>query len=369
MQYRVKETIRAIASELGFARMGVASADAVEGEQGFCAWLEAGYQGEMDYLSRNVTKRFHPAGLVPGARSVLSLVMSYAPDTNPGEGSAAEIACDRALVARYARGRDYHRVLKNRCRKLMDRVRAIVPKFQARAFVDSAPLAERSLAAAAGVGWIGKNCCLIVPGVGSYVVLCEIVCNLDLPSDSPIENRCGGCDLCLRACPTVALLGDSLLDTGRCLSYLTIEHRGPISHELGSLWGERVFGCDTCQEACPHNFRIPPGDPALMAPRPISTSDRTLRIAETPLGELLGWLEEDWDSATRGSVTRRTPFKSFLRNVILAAACTEDASMVGPLQKLRERFGEFGELIDWAITRLNDPANPRHQKIRNEERN
>ena len=296
------DTIKALAVEAGFARVGVAAADADLKAEPFAAWLAAGRHGQMAYLARDDEKRHRPTVLVEGARSVICLAVGYAP--------AEELTGD-AFIARYARGRDYHKVLKKRAHALMDRLRELAPSFDGRAFVDAGPIAERSGAAAAGVGWVGRNGCLIAPGLGSYVVLCEIVCNLSLAADAPIKPQCGDCTACVEACPTGALLGDGTMDARRCRSYLTIEHRGEIDGGLAGQMGACVFGCDICQEVCPHNKDVRPGDPELSEPRDVL---RALSIQR-----VLDWTEADWDAATRGSAMRRATLEMLGRNARLAA--------------------------------------------------
>jgi len=336
---RLTETIKALALEAGFCGAGVAPAAGVRGERTFREWLEAGCHGEMHYLARGVAGRFRPETLLPGAAAVLCLAVGYAPD------GLAEGRSDAPFIAPYARGRDYHKVLKKRALGLMDRIRRVAPGFEGRAFVDSAPLAERSLAAAAGLGWIGRNGCLIMPGRGSYVVLCEIVCNLPLTPDAPRVCSCGDCDACVRACPTGACRGDGLIDARRCLSYLSVEHRGRIDGRFWPLWGTVVFGCDRCQSACPHNRCAAPGDEELRRPPPARTHQPTL-------GRMLRWREDDWDAFTRGSAMRRAALRMVLRNAILAAGNSGDASLAGPLRELKRRRGEFAGMIDWALGRL-----------------
>jgi len=333
------ETLKALALQAGFCGAGVAPAADVPGEQVFRAWLSAGCHGEMHYLARGVSGRFRPEELLGGAAGVLCLAVGYAPD------ACIEGAPDAPFIARYARGRDYHKLLKKRALGLMERIRRVVRGFEGRAFVDSARLAERSLAAAAGLGWIGRNGCLIVPGRGSYVVLCEIVCNLAPAPDAAMAPSCGDCDACVRACPTGACRGDGLIDARRCLSYLSIEHRGPIDREFWPLWGSVVFGCDRCQSVCPHNQGAPPGDEELSRPPPSRPQGLTL-------GQLLRWRQGDWDVFTRGSATRRATLDMFLRNGILAAGNSGDGALTAPLLELKRRRGEFAEMIDWALGRL-----------------
>ena len=302
------DRVKSLALEVGFARVGVApAAEAPHGER-LDEWLARGWHAGMGYMARNVEKRKRPDLLVPGARSVLCLAAGYAPamPTVPG---------GEYFIARYARGRDYHKVLPNRCRRLMDRIREIAPEFAGRAFVDSAPVAERSLAAAAGLGWIGLNGCLIVPGLGSYVVLCEIVCNLPLVPGEPTAPQCGDCDACATACPTGALGDEGLVDCRRCISYLTIEHRGEIEPQYREKIGNRLFGCDTCQEVCPHNRGVPRGDAEL--------TPRGKPLGGAGLVEILAWTQDHWDAATRGSTLRRAGYEGLLRNAAIVACNSE----------------------------------------------
>jgi len=296
-QASLTDTVKALALEAGFARVGIAPADADLKAEPFEQWLAAGHHGEMTYLARDVAQRHRPVALVEAALSVICLAVGYAP--------AEELPTD-AFIARYARGRDYHKLLKKRAHHLMDRLREIEPSFDGRAFVDAGPVAERSLAAAAGLGWIGKNGCLVVPDLGSYVVLCEIVCNLPLQADQPLTPQCGDCNACVRACPTRALLGDGLMDARRCRSYLTIEHRDAIPDDLQPLMGNCLFGCDDCQAVCPHNKDVPAGDPELSQPRD--------GLRELSINRVRKWTEPDWDAATRGSGLRRATLEMFHRN-------------------------------------------------------
>ncbi|HUS47901.1 MAG TPA: tRNA epoxyqueuosine(34) reductase QueG [Phycisphaerae bacterium] len=328
------DAVKEMAIQAGFARVGIAPAGPVPHAEAYEAWLSRGYNAGMAYMPANREKRLEPAKLVEGARSVICLAAQYDYIDRPA-GSAA-------FVARYARGTDYHEALKHRCRTLGDDIRRIAPHFEGRAFADSAPVMERSLAALAGVGWIGRNAMLIVPGIGSYVLLCEIICNLPLPADSPIESGCRNCGACLAACPTSAICDDGLVDARRCISYLTVEHRGTIPAEFWPLVGSRVFGCDTCQEACPQNQR------AAASPRVAAPACGECRT----LAEILAWTRQDWDAATRGSATRRATYEMFLRNACLAAGNSADASLRRPLTALRRRAPELSREIDWALARL-----------------
>ncbi len=305
--------VKTWALEAGFARAGIAPAGPVPRPDGLRQWLARGYHADMAYMARHLDKRMCPELLAAGAKSVICLAMSYAPDSSTAAGTGAcgaAAASVRPFIARYARGRDYHKVLKKRCHALMDRLRAAEPAFGGRAFVDSGPIMERSLAAEAGLGWIGRNGCLIVPGLGSYVVLAEIVCNLPLAPDAPLAGRCGDCGACVRACPTGAIVQDGLVDCRRCLSYHTIENRGEIPPEFARALAGRIFGCDACQEACPHNRDAPPGELELTEQR---------QCCGATLEQIRSWRPEDWDAATAGSAVRRATYEMLLRNARLAS--------------------------------------------------
>ncbi len=328
--------VKELALASGFARAGVAPAGPVEHGEAFRAWLDAGYHAGMDWLRENIEVRLHPERLLDGARSVICLAASYAPAED-------EPATD-AFIARYARGRDYHKVLKKRAHVLCDRIRDIIPSFVGRAFVDTAPLAERSLAVAAGLGWIGKNGSLIVPGLGSYVLLAEIVCNLSLRPDTPRPNGCGDCEKCIAACPTGAIVAEHTIDVRRCLSYQTIENRGEIPADLWPRLGNCVIGCDACQAICPHNRRNVVGDAELISPPgsvPLS------------LREILAWTQSDWDRVTRGRAFRRAEYRMFLRNAILAAGHSRDAALL-PLLERHTADETLQPYVTWARKRIQD---------------
>ena len=242
------------AGELGFVRVGIALAAPSARAERFRRFLALGYHADMAYLARDPSRRCDAGSALDGAVSVICLAISYAPA--PGDDP------DDA-VARYARGRDYHRVLRGRCRRLVAELRKAQPDVRARICVDTAPLLERDLAAAAGLGWIGRNGCLIDHRLGSYLLLGEILTNLPLPPDQPAKARCGSCRACIDACLTGAITEFGLVDSRRCISYLTIEHRGQIPPQLRAAMGRRIFGCDLCQEVCPFNRRAAAGDAEL----------------------------------------------------------------------------------------------------------
>jgi epoxyqueuosine reductase len=246
-----------------------------------------------------------------------------------------------STISYYARGRDYHRVLKKRAMALCDRLHQITPSFEGRIFVDTAPVAERDLAYASGLGWIGKNGMLIVPGAGNSVLLAEIICNLPLRPGKPLRPQCGDCSQCIEACPTGAIVADRTVDSRLCLSYHTIENRGTIPAELRENITTTVFGCDRCHDACPYSRCGPSGD-ADLAP-----------LAETQptINEILQWNESDWDKQTRGRATRRATLEMFRRNAAICAGNSGDLSMADSLRRLSQQPGSCEE-IDWAMDRL-----------------
>jgi len=339
----LKSLIRRHAAELGFAGARVAPAGVVPEFHRFQRWLEAGLHAGMGYMARHLAVRRDSRRLLDGARSVICLAAGYAPGAGDKE----------CLIARFARGADYHRVLKTRGRRLIQAIRRAEPSFGGRVFVDAGPIMERSLAAACGLGWIGDNGCLFVPGCGSYVVLCEVVCNLPLEADAPIQSRCTHCGRCRAACPTGALQADGLVDARRCRSYLTIEHPGRIDPEHWPAMAGTLFGCDDCQQACPHNQHPGPGDGEL--------TDSGTYPAVPALADVLGWQEQDWDAFTRGRALRRLGYPGWLRNAILAAGAAKDLSaqqaraLYLRLTQLRRQTGPAQQLrdeLDWAIQRL-----------------
>jgi len=322
------------AAELGFACAGVATAGAAAHGEAFRRWLAAGRHASMDYLARGVERRCDLRAAWPWAASVLCLGAGYAP---PG-GSVG------SAVARYARGRDYHRVLKRLAHRLADELAERVDGLQTRVCVDTAPLLERDWAAAAGLGWIGKNACLIHPTYGSWLLLAEIVLSIDLPPDAPCPDACGDCRRCLDACPNAALGPGRTLDAARCNSWATIENRGPLDGEAFGLRGQ-LFGCDLCQLACPHNRDTPEGMAELTARKPVAEADALA---------VLNWSAEDWDAATRGSAARRASWALFARNAAIAAGQAGGAEAEGPLRRLAECDEEpiVAAAAKWALRQI-----------------
>jgi epoxyqueuosine reductase len=262
----------------------------------------------MDYLRRHFSTRFDPSLLVDGARSVIVAALSYYQKPPPQTGSEQNV---RGRVAMYAWGDDYHRVVKDKLGAMVEQMRAGVPtRFDARVCVDTAPVVEREPAAAAGIGWIGKNTLVLNRRFGSYFVLGEIVTTLELEPDEPLRDRCGTCTACLNACPTGALTSPYEMDASRCISYSTIEHRGDIPEDLQAQMGNWVFGCDVCQEVCPYNRHAPvTREPrfAIRSPGP-----------QPSLDEILAWTTDDYRAALRGSAMKRATLDMLKRNARIA---------------------------------------------------
>ncbi|MBC8366210.1 tRNA epoxyqueuosine(34) reductase QueG [bacterium] len=291
---------------LGFDRVGFAPALVVDDYPRYQSWLDAGYAGGMEYMHRNCCLREDPRELLAEARSVIMVSMNY---HWPSEDKAVD---ERGRVSRYARGRDYHKVMRKRLQNVELILREEFGAQATRVCVDSAPLLERSLAAAAGLGWIGKNTLLIDERLGSWTFLAALLCDLDLPADSPVADRCGNCTACLEACPTQAFPEPGLLDASKCISYLTIEHKGEIDDDLAGQMDNHIFGCDICQEVCPWNTKAPMTEIEDFRPR---------ELVSTPLlSELLQLDEAGFLKRFAGTPVMRAGLDGMKRNARIALA-------------------------------------------------
>jgi epoxyqueuosine reductase len=327
---------------LGFTGVGVANIELKDDETFFLEWLRAGFQGEMHYMSRHGVKRSRPQELIPGTVSCISVRIDYWP---AAAADAAEILADgtRAYVSRYALGRDYHKVLRARLQKLASRIEVAVGPFGYRVFTDSAPVLEKALARNAGLGWIGKHTNLIDRNAGSYFFLGEIYLNLALPPDAPASAHCGTCSACIPACPTGAIVGPYRLDARRCISYLTIELAGSIPVEFRRAMGNRIYGCDDCQIACPWNKFA----------RPTAEKEFAVRhgLDHAQLTELFAWSEAEFLERTRGSAIRRIGHERWLRNI--AVALGNAPSSPGLIAALKARVQHpsavVREHVQWAL--------------------
>jgi len=334
-------SIKAWGRELGFQEVGITGTDLAGAETRLAAWLARGWHGDMDYMARHGTRRSRPADLVPGTLRVIACRMNYVAQSGDGWADLAD--GQRAYVAKYARGRDYHKVLRVRLQKLADRVAAEVGEFGYRVFTDSAPVMEVELAANAGLGWRGKHTLLLSREAGSYFFLGEIYTDLDLPVDAPAANHCGTCAKCIEVCPTQAIVGPYSLDARRCISYLTIELKGPIPVELRPLIGNRVYGCDDCQLVCPWNSF------AQVSAEPDFAVRNGLDAAS--LVDLFGWSEAAFDTRMAGSAIRRIGYERWLRNLAVGLGNAPTASEV--VSALRARADHPSALVrehvQWAL--------------------
>lgn len=340
---------KAIALALGFDRAGVARLEPTRESRAFADWIAHGRHGEMAWLARDVEKRVDPRRLFDGARSALVVSLVY--DAPDAESPAPEESTAR--IAKYARGADYHDILLARLRSVGTALEALVARpLRWRAWVDTGPVLERVLAAQAGLGWIGKNTCLIDPALGSFTFLGVLATDLDLAPDAPEPDHCGSCRACLDACPTAAFPEPYVLDATRCLSYTTIELRGAIPESLRAPQRDWAFGCDVCQDVCPWNTRsrrsVPPdhaGLRAALAPR--------AAWEEPMLAWLLSLDEDAWRASTRKSALRRAKHRGLLRNAIVAAGNSGDRSLLAALaQHAESKDPLIAEHARWAIARL-----------------
>ena len=340
----LKRSIRDWSFELGFNAVGVSDTRLEDHEARLKRWLAAGHHGEMSWMARHGNKRSRPEELLPGTCRVLTLRMDYLP------GGADPVAVlddpNRAYIARYSLGRDYHKLLRKRLATLARRIEAAAEGGNYRAFVDSAPVLERALAERGGIGWIGKNTMLIHERAGSWFFLGEIYTDLPLPADPPQTTRhCGSCRACLDICPTDAFVGPFELDARRCISYLTIEHQGSIDEALRPLMGNRVFGCDDCQLVCPWNKFAQHSRESDFRPRH--------DLDDADLVTLFLWDEATWAARTEGSALRRIGHERWLRNLAVALGNAPASEAI--CSALQERLTHPSELVrehvNWALAR------------------
>ncbi len=321
---KLSQKVKALARSLGADLVGICAARETPESAQLAAWLARGYAGNMEYIARTAARRQNPEKLFEGARSMIVVGLAYAPGATV-VGAAA--SASRAAVARYAMGDDYHDVLGDRLRALAAGLEALVDgPVASRAYVDTGPVLERVAAAYAGIGWLGKNTCLIHPELGSHLFLGVLVTDLGLEYDEPLEDRCGSCTACLDACPTRALEAPRLMNAPRCIAYTTIEDPGPIPEPLRSAQGDAVFGCDICQDVCPWNRRSArrqPEDPLGLRAR-LGPRAHWLRPS---LAWILELDEQAWQRATRASAMRRSKRRGLLRNALVAAGNSGDESL------------------------------------------
>src|SRR5450830_117773 len=343
------DTIKAWGRELGFADLRIADVDLSHREAGFQAWLDKGYHGEMDYMASHGMKRARPAELVPGTVRVITARMPYLPRaTSPNwrereEARGADGSA--AVVSLYARGRDYHKVLRARLQQLAGRIENEIGSFGYRVFTDSAPVMEVALAEKSGLGWRGKHTLLLNREAGSMFFLGELFTDLALPVDEPVTPHCGQCSSCIDVCPTQAIVAPYELDARRCISYLTIELKGSIPVELRSLIGNRVYGCDDCQLYCPwnkfaqitaeNNFHVKHG------------------LDDISLVDCFGWTENEFKTKMAGSAIYRIGYTQWLRNIAIGLGNAPSTPAV--VQALKQHIDHEDEVVQehvrWALSR------------------
>ncbi|MFM5011920.1 tRNA epoxyqueuosine(34) reductase QueG [Aeromonas veronii] len=364
--HQLAHDIKLWARELGFDQAGITDTDLRIEERRLQAWLDAGYHGSMDYMARHGMMRARPHELLPGTVRVLSVRMNYL----PFEAGFAATLRDPTLgyISRYALGRDYHKVLRNRLKQLGDRIEARCAElFQGteetlgewRPFVDSAPILERPLAAKAGLGWVGKHSLLLNESAGSFFFLGELLLNLPLPLDQPVEKeQCGKCVACINICPTGAIVAPYVVDGRRCISYLTIENDGPIPEEFRPLMGNRIYGCDDCQLICPWNRYADASPEPDFSPRP--------SLHRPPLLALWRWSESDFLKQTEGSPIRRIGYQRWRRNLAVALGNGPATPEVIAALQLGLTTAEpmVAEHIEWALATLARRQDEENKKTR-----
>lgn len=331
--------------ELGFQQVGIADIDLELAAGRLEEWLDRGYHGEMDYMSRHGSKRSRPEELVTGTRSIISVRMDYLADTGEDLLALATMP-EKALVSRYALGRDYHKTLRHRLKSLATRISERIGPYGFRVFVDSAPVLEKPLAQKAGLGWIGKHTNLLNRRAGSWFFLGELYTDLPLPADPEAEDHCGSCRACLDVCPTQAIVAPYVLDARRCISYLTIELKGSIPEPLRPLMGNHIYGCDDCQAVCPWNRFARPTPETDFFPRH--------GLDSATLLSLFAWEEATFLKRTEGSAIRRIGHTCWLRNIAVALGNGRPNALV--IEALGKRQNHPAALVrehvEWALHRL-----------------
>jgi len=359
---QLMQQLRGWAQELQLSQIAVTGIDLSAAEPGLKAWLGAGFHGQMAYMAAHGTKRARPAELVPGTVSVISVRMDYLPRAAPSDWQGQELASlhdpQHATVSLYARGRDYHKVLRRRLQKLADRLVQAIGPFGHRVFTDSAPVLEVELAQRAGLGWRGKHTLALSREAGSMFFIGEIFVDIALPQDAAISAHCGSCSACIDVCPTQAIVAPYKLDARRCISYLTIEHPGVIDEALRPLIGNRIYGCDDCQLVCPWN--------KFAKRASLPDFDERAGLGSATLLQLWAWSEAEFLSRTEGSAIRRIGYQRWQRNLAVAlgnalrsnteaASPVDEAAAATIRQALEQALPQaqplVAEHIEWALRR------------------
>ncbi len=344
-------SIREWGSELGFAEVRIADAELGDAEEGLRRWLSAGFHGQMDYMAAHGSKRARPAELVPGTVRVISVRMDYLPRTTDEHWREREQErqADPAasIISVYARGRDYHKVLRSRLQALAEKITTDIGPFGYRVFTDSAPVMEVEIAQKAGLGWRGKHTLLLNREAGSMFFLGEIYTDLPLPLDEPVTSHCGDCQACMDVCPTQAIVGPYQLDARRCISYLTIELKESIPTDLRPLIGNRVYGCDDCQLHCPWN--------KFAQKSALPDFDVRNDLDQASLIELFAWTEDAFNTRLEGTPIRRIGHERWLRNIAVglgnaAEGRRGDVNIIAALRARKDHTSPMvREHVQWAL--------------------
>ncbi|HET8808252.1 MAG TPA: tRNA epoxyqueuosine(34) reductase QueG [Methylophaga sp.] len=337
------DKLQQLAKDCGFQQLGISDIDLSSAEQRLQSWLAKGFHGEMQFMHKHGAKRTRPAELLPETVRVITARMDYWPD------EAAEpwqvLADDhKAFVSRYALGRDYHKLMRKRLLRLSQSIEKLLGPMGYRVFCDSAPVMEKALAEKSGLGWVGKHTNVLNREHGSYFFLGEIYTDMPLPMTQPVSAHCGDCTACIDICPTQAIVGPYQLDARRCISYLTIELRGSIPHELRPMMGNRIYGCDDCQLVCPWNKFAKPTQETAFQPRENLDGPQLL--------DLFAWNEAEFYQKLEGSPIRRIGYACWMRNIAVALGNAKpDKNIQQALQNKRTEVNEMvAEHIDWALT-------------------
>lgn len=350
----VKQWIKAQAQALGFADCGFLSVHHplfIQQTERLQQWLAKGYEGQLQFMHNNHQLRAHPEQLVEGAKTIISVRMDYLTQTPTPRAVTDNAYPNQGIIARYARGRDYHKTMRSRLKQLALKIEAMLPEWQHlnigseqdfifRPFSDSAPIFERPIADAAGLGWTGKHTLLINKQAGSFFVLGELFMSLELPDDEPVKEHCGSCSACIDICPTKAIVAPYELNASACISYLTIEHDGIIDSKYRRAIGNRIFGCDDCQLICPWNRYANLTSVEDFAPRH--------NLDSSSLLELWQWQEAEFMKKTEGSPLRRTGYVNFLRNIAIALGNADGSKEI--ITHLRTRLAIHNAMLDEHIT-------------------
>ncbi len=339
---QLAQDIKTWGVELGFSAVGIADVDLHEAEEKLLSWLEQNYHGAMDYMARHGVKRARPAELVPGTLRVISVRHDYSVD-KVCDSDTVLADRERAFIARYALGRDYHKILRGKLKRLAEKIETAIGEFQHRVFTDSAPVLEVELAVKAGLGWRGKHTLLLDRRGGSLFFLGEIFTDLPLPIDRAVSEHCGSCQACIDICPTRAIVAPYVLDARRCISYLTIEHHGSIPVEFRAPMGNRVYGCDDCQLVCPWNkFAEKTDDTDFHVRNGLDSSE---------LVALFAWSEQEFATRLAGSPIHRIGYERWLRNLAVGLGnAPSTATILAALQARRDDHSELvREHVAWAI--------------------